>query len=45
MMKSTIETCVQLDTAMYYARVITFDFDAKGITMSFFNNIKKSNNS
>lgn len=31
-----METCVNLDTAMYFARVITFDFATNGIGMSFF---------
>ena len=36
-MKMTVAlTGVQLDTAMYFARVITFDFLENGIRMSIF---------
>ncbi|MGX9133048.1 RAxF-45 family protein [Rummeliibacillus sp. JY-2-4R] len=36
MKNSAMKTGVNLDTAMYFARVITFDFANNGISMSFF---------
>ena len=36
MMNLATETCVKVDTAMYYTRVMTFDFAANGIGMPFF---------
>jgi len=36
MKNSAMKTCVNLDTAMYFARVITFDFATNGIGMPFF---------
>lgn len=36
MMKLAEVTGVNVDTAMYYARVITFDFAANGISVPFF---------
>jgi len=34
------KTGVNVDTAMYYARVITFDFATNGISVPFFRKIK-----
>ncbi|WP_332646591.1 RAxF-45 family protein [Lysinibacillus sp. 54212] len=42
MNKVAMQTCVKVDTAMYFARVITFDFDANGIRMPFFRRIQKN---
>ncbi|GKV68875.1 hypothetical protein NCCP2716_13730 [Sporosarcina sp. NCCP-2716] len=36
MEKAAAQTGVQLDTSMYYARVITYDFLADGIRLSIF---------
>jgi hypothetical protein len=36
MMNLATETCVNVDTAMYYTRVITFDFAPNGISVPFF---------
>ena len=36
MKKLAIETGVKVDTAMYFARVITFDFANNGIGLSIF---------
>ena len=36
MKNSAMVTSVNVDTAMYFARVIIFDFAHNGITMSFF---------
>ena len=41
MMNLATETCVNVDTAMYYTRVMTFDFAANGIGMPFFRQIQK----
>ena len=35
------KTGVKVDTAMYYTRVMTFDFAANGIGMPFFRQIQK----
>lgn len=35
-------TCVNVDTAMYYTRVITFDFATNGISVPFFRQIQKN---
>lgn len=35
MNQSVTETGVQMDIAMYFSRVITFGFEANGITMPF----------
>lgn len=40
MNKSTNEMCKKLDQAMYFAHVIIFDFDAKGISTPFFQTSK-----
>ncbi|MBM7698955.1 RAxF-45 family protein [Kurthia huakuii] len=37
MKNSAYMTSAQLDNALYFARVITFKFDANGIRMPFFN--------
>ena len=42
MMNLAMETCVKVDTAMYYTRVITFDFADNGISMPFFRKIKST---
>ncbi|MEG0471755.1 MAG: RAxF-45 family protein [Solibacillus sp.] len=40
MMKLAMTTGVKIDTAMYFARVITFDFALNGISMPFFKQIQ-----
>ena len=40
MEKLATKTGVNVDTAMYYARVITFDFATNGISVPFFRKIK-----
>ena len=40
MEKLAAKTGVNVDTAMYYARVITFDFATNGIGVPFFRKIK-----
>lgn len=40
MEKLAMKTGVKLDTAMYYTRVMTFDFATNGIGMPFFRKIK-----
>lgn len=42
MMNLATMTCVSVDAAMYYTRVITFDFAANGIGMPFFRQIQKN---
>ncbi|WP_413366945.1 RAxF-45 family protein [Lysinibacillus sp. 3P01SB] len=42
MMNLAMTTGVNVDTAMYFARVITFDFAANGIGMPFFRQIQKN---
>lgn len=37
-----MQTGVKVDTAMYYARVITFDFATNGIGVPFFRQIQKN---
>jgi len=37
-----METGVNVDTAMYFARVITFDFATNGISLPFFRKIKNN---
>lgn len=41
MMDLAAMTSVNVDTAMYYARVVTFDFTTNGIGMPFFRQIQK----
>lgn len=45
MKQSVTATGVKVDTAMYFSRVITFDFQANGITMPFFTTIENNNRS
>lgn len=45
MMNLATTTGVNVDTAMYFARVITFDFAANGIGLSFFSQIQKKTRS
>ncbi|MEK4629200.1 MAG: RAxF-45 family protein [Solibacillus sp.] len=40
MNKLAMETSVNIDTATYIARVITFDFASNGIGMPFFRHFK-----
>ena len=40
MNKNATKTCVKVDTAMYFARVITFDFANNGIGLSILSKIK-----
>jgi len=42
MKKLAIETGVKVDTAMYFARVITFKFGSNGIGVSFFRQFKNN---
>jgi hypothetical protein len=42
MNKFAMETGVTLDTAMYFARVITFDFASNGISVPFFRQFKSN---
>jgi hypothetical protein len=42
MEKLAMTTGVKVDTAMYFARVITFDFATNGIGVSFFRKIKSN---
>ena len=41
MMKLAMTTSVNVDTAMYFARVITFDFAHNGISLPFFKQYQK----
>ncbi len=43
MNKNATKTCVKVDTAMYFARVITFDFASNGIGLSIFKQNQLSN--
>lgn len=45
MNQSVTGTGVQMDIAMYFSRVITFGFEANGITMHFFTKIENNNRS
>lgn len=45
MKKSVTATGVQLDTAMYLTRVITFDLQANGTDLSIFKSIENMNRS
>ncbi|WP_256376311.1 RAxF-45 family protein [Solibacillus sp. R5-41] len=40
MMNLAMTTGVKVDTAMYFARVITFDFAPNGISVPFFKQIQ-----
>ncbi|WP_274309782.1 RAxF-45 family protein [Solibacillus daqui] len=42
MNKLAMETGVKVDTAMYFARVITFKFASNGIGMPFFRQFKNN---
>ena len=42
MKKFAAVTGVNVDTAMYFARVVTFDFATNGIGMPFFRQIQKN---
>ncbi|HEY4623709.1 RAxF-45 family protein [Solibacillus sp. FSL R7-0668] len=42
MNKLAMGTGVQVDTAMYFARVITFKFASNGIGLSFFRQFKNN---
>lgn len=42
MEKLAMTTGVKVDTAMYFARVITFDFSINGIGVSFFRKIQSN---
>ncbi|MEC1179795.1 hypothetical protein P9B03_14950 [Metasolibacillus meyeri] len=43
MIQNAMTTGVKVDTAMYFARVITFDFATNGISAPFFKQIKIRN--
>ncbi|WP_195891708.1 RAxF-45 family protein [Bacillus ndiopicus] len=43
MIQNAMMTGVKVDTAMYFARVITFDFAPNGISLPFFKQIKIRN--